>query len=648
MKINHYLRIDLANPGLPPRLQVTQDDSVSHVITIHLKEQGHPWLIPPDATVLIHFRKSDRTGGVYDTLPDGTAAGAILGNELRIILAPQVLTASGETALAVTLIRGVSRLTAARIVLQVAPCPGFAGISESYSYVSAFIPQPRSAAPGQLLQVKEVNELGVVLSTEAVNGGGSGIGSSAGKVLLSLLQKAVYTEDVRAELAVLEQQFEDDTPAVVLVSIDAAYTGSAVYAGTDVKVLQGVVVTAYYSDGSQQQIKDFSLSGVIAAGENIITVHYGGCTDTVTVTGITRPATEYSIFHNLSHTTLSNTATTVASGGSYSCVIQAHSGYELQRVMITMNGETVFEENYTIAPLESGWSTENVTGDIIITAIAQAQVAMSRLSATYTGGSVQEGTKLSALTGITVTAHYTDGTTRQLEGGYSLDGTIGVGSNTITVSYGGLATTFTVTGIRKPAVYSLTHSWDFTASMTDSIGGTVAQTNATRDESGIRFTAIDQYINLLNEPASITGKAVEIDIAPGQLSIPAQQHSRIFAVATENYMTCSKASCFTWRYNNAVGWASYAGDTAGGGWDSSLDSDAYPFDFFCGKTVRLAFDAQGFLSLSYAAAGSADFIPVHSWSIPWAYTTGNFVLGGNLNNELLNITFTGVRIYEEV
>jgi hypothetical protein len=166
MKINHTLHLDLANPGLPQRIQVTQDDSGSQVLRLRLKENGCPWPIPADAAVLIHFRKSDRTGGIYDTLPDGSAAWQAKGNELRVILAPQVLTAPGETALAVTLVHGSSRLTVATVVLQVTACPGFAGPSESYSYVSAFLPQPEGARAGQLLQVKAVNEKGGVVSID--------------------------------------------------------------------------------------------------------------------------------------------------------------------------------------------------------------------------------------------------------------------------------------------------------------------------------------------------------------------------------------------------------------------------------------------------------------------------------------------------
>ena len=64
MKIKHTLHLDLASTGLPLRIQATQDDSISHVLQLHLKENGKPWPIPADAQALVHFRKSDRTGGV--------------------------------------------------------------------------------------------------------------------------------------------------------------------------------------------------------------------------------------------------------------------------------------------------------------------------------------------------------------------------------------------------------------------------------------------------------------------------------------------------------------------------------------------------------------------------------------------------------
>ena len=73
-------------------------------------------------------------------------------------------------------------------------------------------------------------------------------------------------------------------------------------------------------------------------------------------------------------------------------------------------------------------------------------VTLSSISATYSGGEVAVGTALTSLTGIAVTAHYSDGSTSNVTD-YTLSGTIVEGENTITVSYGGKTTTFTVTGV---------------------------------------------------------------------------------------------------------------------------------------------------------------------------------------------------------
>jgi hypothetical protein len=61
---------------------------------------------------------------------------------------------------------------------------------------------------------------------------------------------------------------------------------------------------------------------------------------------------------------------------------------------------------------------------------------------------VPVGTSILALTGIVVTAHYSDGSTETVTG-YTLSGEIAEGSNTVTVSYGGKTTTFAVTGVAE-------------------------------------------------------------------------------------------------------------------------------------------------------------------------------------------------------
>jgi hypothetical protein len=75
-------------------------------------------------------------------------------------------------------------------------------------------------------------------------------------------------------------------------------------------------------------------------------------------------------------------------------------------------------------------------------------VTLTSISATYIGGDVAVGTAVTALTGIVVTAHYSDGTSETVTG-YTLSGSIAEGENTVTVSYGGKTTTFTVTGVAE-------------------------------------------------------------------------------------------------------------------------------------------------------------------------------------------------------
>lgn len=76
------------------------------------------------------------------------------------------------------------------------------------------------------------------------------------------------------------------------------------------------------------------------------------------------------------------------------------------------------------------------------------EVMLTSISAAYSGGDVAVGTELTELTGIVVTATYSDGTSETVTG-YTLSGEIAEGSNTITVSYSGKSTTFTVTGIAE-------------------------------------------------------------------------------------------------------------------------------------------------------------------------------------------------------
>ena len=557
-----------------------------------------------------------------------------------------MLTAPGETVLAVTLVQLDAQLTTLTAVIEVKRRPDFAGVSESYSYVTAFLPQPEEgAAVGKLLRVSKVDSRGRVLAMEAVSGGG-GLGTDSSELLLKVLKSALYTVDVSQMLTQLEESVAQQV--VVLTGISVVYTGGAVIAGTALSALTNITVTAQYSDGTSAPVTGYTLSGAIQEGTNTVTVSFGGFADSFTVTGIAEAADpdSYSVQNNLTNAANSNTATTVAAGGAYSCTVTAADGYVLKSIVITMGGTQVVNKTFTAAPLETGWSVEAVTGDIVISAVAEAMVTLTGIRAVYTGGEVDAGTAPADLQGITVTAQYSDGSSAAVTD-YILSGTIAAGENTVTVSYGGFTDSFTVTGIDVSVSYKLINSWDFTSSLTDSVGGLTATTTGTQEDGGITFTAGSKYVQLNSEPQSILGKAVELDIASGNITTPTTQHARLFGIAANPGITNTGAACFLWRYNTSPGWAFYYGNTLPVGWGESVDAEEYPINFFHGKTLRLEFGETGGITASYAPIGESNFTAIHKWESALGYTSGYFVIGGSANNDIYPVTVSGLRIYEK-
>lgn len=79
---------------------------------------------------------------------------------------------------------------------------------------------------------------------------------------------------------------------------------------------------------------------------------------------------------------------------------------------------------------------------------------LTSISVEYSGGDVAVGTALTNLTGITVTATYSDNSTATVTD-YILSGTINEGANTITVTYQGKVASFTVTGVSQSTINNI-------------------------------------------------------------------------------------------------------------------------------------------------------------------------------------------------
>lgn len=166
---------------------------------------------------------------------------------------------------------------------------------------------------------------------------------------------------------------------------------------------------------------------------------------------------------------------------------------------------------------EGKFTTVSVTGE-------ETEKTLTRITANYTGGSVPIGTDVSSLTpNLTVIAQFSDGTTNRVVG-YGLSGTISnVGANEITVTYGGLTATFTVTVEETPSGDSnLVAFWDFTTgSWLDSVGNleAVRSDDVAIDPSGAMLTSTASYIQIPIAPAESNRDENIIEIKFGQMNL---------------------------------------------------------------------------------------------------------------------------------
>ncbi len=216
-------------------------------------------------------------------------------------------------------------------------------------------------------------------------------------------------------------------------------------------------------------------------------------------------------------------------------------------------------------------------------------VTLVSISATYTGGNVPVGTSVNSLKGLVVTGAYSNGTTSPVTG-YTLSGTIAEGTNTITVSYGGKTTTFTVTGTAQeepdePEIPEeqgeLLYSWDFTKSLVDEVSGNVATVSGVNNENKIPTITQNGLVfeGLRNaciiENAKINGTRIVMEIANADAQFdPSASNGRVL-------MLGSYDDGFCWSKKNNE-WGVY--NKENGGWSLTTIAEC---NYISGKTLTV-------------------------------------------------------------
>lgn len=161
--------IDLAVRSPASVANAVQDDKVSRQIQFSLNENGSPWTIPADSSLVLSYIKPDGKGGMYDTLPDGSPAFTIDGNQVTVILAPQVCTVPGLVKMTVGFLQGQTSLYSFVIDLVVQANPGSVAASEDFYKLSGVI-----AATGWEPNKYLGTDANGNVVAKAGNGGGSG------------------------------------------------------------------------------------------------------------------------------------------------------------------------------------------------------------------------------------------------------------------------------------------------------------------------------------------------------------------------------------------------------------------------------------------------------------------------------------------
>lgn len=170
MIVTHKLTMDLARAGVSPRVDVSQDDRYTRNLEIRLQANGAPFYPPKGCSLLIRYEKPDKTGGSYDTLPDGSAAWSVSENLLTVALAPQVCTVPGTVHMVISLLLNEAEISSFALLLDVHKLPKGIKPSREYVNITGFVPQPEQAKVGQYLMVMDVDDFGRVTVMGAAGG----------------------------------------------------------------------------------------------------------------------------------------------------------------------------------------------------------------------------------------------------------------------------------------------------------------------------------------------------------------------------------------------------------------------------------------------------------------------------------------------
>lgn len=153
MLITKEIAMNLNYRESTPVLDVIQGDSARAVV-IRLMAGEEAWNIPEDVSIVMQYQCQDGTGGMYDALPDGSAAYSVLGNSLTVMLASQLCAVPGKTGLQVTMLRGDEQISTFYMEIRVAPQINAQTEGEVYTNLAQWLEENGLPGPAGYSPVK--------------------------------------------------------------------------------------------------------------------------------------------------------------------------------------------------------------------------------------------------------------------------------------------------------------------------------------------------------------------------------------------------------------------------------------------------------------------------------------------------------------
>lgn len=182
----------LDRPEKKLRICGVQGDTLSRGVCFRMYQNNRAWIIPKGTRVAVWYVKEDRTGGMYDALPDGAQAWRAEGNALTVYLAPQMFTAAGEVRVQLELKCGEAVLRSFAFALEVSRClPLAEGSRDYFRRQYDYLPMPESGEVGQFLMVTEVNGSGKITMVDAADA--PTVPGADGKSAYQYAREAGYT-----------------------------------------------------------------------------------------------------------------------------------------------------------------------------------------------------------------------------------------------------------------------------------------------------------------------------------------------------------------------------------------------------------------------------------------------------------------------